>query len=52
MNYNVLYRRKDRIRRKRSAEEKRNAAKILLAGLFGVILGLTVMGAAIWLFHQ
>ena len=42
MNFNELYRKKDRIRPKRTAEERRNIAKILLVGLAAMGVGILV----------
>ena len=50
MNYNELYRPKDRLRPKRSPEEKRNIGKILLAGAAGLLFGLVIMAAILRLF--
>ncbi len=51
MNYNELYRPKDRIRPKRTKEEKQNIRRILLASLLSILAGIFFMGIllAIWL---
>ena len=50
MNYNELYRPKERVRSRRTAEEKRNMAKILIAGLVALIFGMCVAGAFILIY--
>lgn len=43
MNFNNLYRPRNRIRPKRTREEKRNMGRILLAGLAAALVGVLVM---------
>lgn len=51
MNYNELYRKKDRLKPKRTREERRNFGRIILAGVGSFFAGGMVMGLIVLIIY-